>query len=53
ELEAHLEKKKGETCIGRIGSVEDIATIALFLASDETSFITGQVISSDGGRLVG
>jgi len=35
--------------IGRIGTPEDIAYAALFLASDESSFITGAIIPVDGG----
>jgi NAD(P)-dependent dehydrogenase (short-subunit alcohol dehydrogenase family) len=34
---------------GRVGTPEDIAALALFLASDDAAFITGQVITSDGG----
>jgi len=38
--------------LGRIGQPIDIANCALFLASDESSFITGQIIEvSGGGRL--
>ena len=33
----------------RLGSVNDIAELAMFLASDESSYITGQTISVDGG----
>lgn len=33
----------------RIGKPEDIATVALFLATDDSSFITGQMIKVDGG----
>jgi 3-oxoacyl-[acyl-carrier protein] reductase len=33
----------------RLGSVNDIAELAIFLASDESSYITGQTISVDGG----
>ena len=35
--------------IGRIGTPEDIARAALFLASDESGFVTGSVITADGG----
>lgn len=35
--------------LGRMGAVEDIAETAVFLASDKASYITGQVISVDGG----
>lgn len=36
--------------LSRIGEPEDIANAVLFLASDESRFITGQVITVDGGR---
>jgi len=35
--------------MGRIGKPEEIAALAVFLASDESSFITGQAIAIDGG----
>lgn len=37
------------TPVGRIGLPQDIAELALFLASDASSFITGQTIACDGG----
>lgn len=37
-------------CIKRMGTTEDVANAVVFLASDEASFITGQVIRVDGGR---
>lgn len=37
--------------LGRLGRPEDLAQAALFLASDESSYITGQIISVDGGQL--
>ena len=39
------------TPLGRIGQPEEIAAIAAFLASDDASYITGQTIYADGGRL--
>jgi NAD(P)-dependent dehydrogenase (short-subunit alcohol dehydrogenase family) len=39
------------TPMGRIGEPAEIAAIAVFLASDEASYITGQTIYADGGRL--
>ena len=36
----------------RLGSVEDVAYAALFLASDEASFISGQTIVVDGGQVL-
>ena len=38
--------------IGKIGKPEDIAHTAVFLASDEASYITGQTITVDGGRVI-
>lgn len=35
--------------LGRVGNTKDIAEIAAFLASDKAAYITGQVISVDGG----
>ncbi len=39
------------TPLGRIGEPSEIAAIAAFLASEEASYITGQTIYADGGRL--
>ena len=38
--------------IRKIGKPEDIAHAAVFLASDEASYITGQTIVVDGGRVI-
>ena len=40
------------TPLGRLGSPEDIAKAMLFLASDDASFITGQIIGVNGGFLI-
>jgi glucose 1-dehydrogenase len=39
------------TPMGRCGEPEEMASVAVFLASDESSYITGQTIYADGGRL--
>ncbi len=41
-----------ETPLGRLGRPEDIAEAVSFLASESASFITGQVLSCDGGFIV-
>ena len=51
ELEVILEKRKETISLKRIATPEDIARVAVFLASDESSYITGQVIVVDGGRI--
>jgi 3-oxoacyl-[acyl-carrier protein] reductase len=38
--------------MNRKGLPEDVANLALFLASDESSFITGQLIHCDGGLIM-
>lgn len=35
--------------MGRIGTAEEIAAMALYLASDDSTFITGQTMAIDGG----
>jgi 2-keto-3-deoxy-L-fuconate dehydrogenase len=35
--------------MGRIGQPEEIAHLAVYLASDESAFLSGQAISIDGG----
>ena len=47
-----IEGLREETPLMRIGTVDDIANCALFLASDKSNFITGQVISPNGGFVI-
>jgi NAD(P)-dependent dehydrogenase (short-subunit alcohol dehydrogenase family) len=39
------------TPLGRIGEPDEIGAIALFLASDDAAYVTGQTVYADGGRL--
>lgn len=48
---AAKERILSRTPLGRIGDPSEIASIAAFLASDDASYITGQTIYADGGRL--
>jgi NAD(P)-dependent dehydrogenase (short-subunit alcohol dehydrogenase family) len=49
KLEAMLSATKSEIPLGRLGAPEEIARAALFLASDESSFMTGSEVFVDGG----
>ena len=54
EMSDAIEEKTKENLLnqiplGRIGSPEDIANMALYLASDQAGYITGQTIAIDGG----
>lgn len=44
-----LDKFAKQTMLGRLGQPEEIAKAALFLASDDASYVTGQCISVNGG----
>lgn len=45
-----LEEYKKGTAMNRIGKPEEVARVALFLASDEASYVTGGVYTVDGGE---
>jgi NAD(P)-dependent dehydrogenase (short-subunit alcohol dehydrogenase family) len=49
DLEAGLALTVAKYPIGRLGTPEEIAAVALFLAGDASSFLTGSVITADGG----
>ena len=38
--------------LGRMGSTQDVANLALFLASDDAAYITGEVVKVDGGMVM-
>jgi 3-oxoacyl-[acyl-carrier protein] reductase len=48
----YLDKMTASIPMKRLGSVEDIAYAALFFASDEAAFITGQTLVVDGGQVL-
>lgn len=50
--EETIEALREQTPIGRLGTPEDIAQAVAFLASDRASFITGQVLTADGGFIL-
>jgi NAD(P)-dependent dehydrogenase (short-subunit alcohol dehydrogenase family) len=47
-----LEAVLGKIPQGRVGQPEEVASIITFLASDESSYVTGQAIYVDGGMIV-
>jgi 3-oxoacyl-[acyl-carrier protein] reductase len=57
-IDTEMSRARGQSASGadvlwpRIGVPEDIAHLAVYLASDESEFLTGQVISPNGGALI-
>jgi 3-oxoacyl-[acyl-carrier protein] reductase len=47
--EAGMAKRIARTPVGRLGQVEDIANAAVFLAGDDSGFMTGESMLIDGG----
>ena len=46
-----MQRVLSRTPLGRVGSPEEVAAIVAFLVSDKASYITGETIYADGGRL--
>ena len=50
--EEKFQQRLQSIAMGRIGSADEVAKVALFLASGLSSYVTGQVIGVDGGMLI-
>lgn len=50
--EEKFQQRLDSIAMGRIGSADEVAKVALFLASDLSSYVTGQVLGVDGGMLI-
>lgn len=50
--ESDMDELREETPLGRIGAPNEIADVVAFLASEQAGFITGQVISPNGGIVI-
>ena len=48
--EKFIEMRKGQAVLGRVGRTEDVANLVLYLVSDESSYMSGQIVRMDGGR---
>jgi len=50
EIERRVKDFASRSVLGRIGEPADIAAVVAFLASPDASFVTGQILTADGGR---
>ncbi|MGL6395677.1 SDR family oxidoreductase [Aeromonas veronii] len=50
--EEKFAERVASIAMGRIGTPDEVAKVALFLASDLSSYVTGQVIGVDGGMVI-
>jgi 3-oxoacyl-[acyl-carrier protein] reductase len=48
----YREKMESSIPMGKLGTAEDVGNVALFLATDEAAYITGQTIAIDGGQIL-
>lgn len=51
EFEQEVREYAGRTILGRVGEPEEIASVVVFLSSAASSFMTGQTVTVDGGRM--
>jgi glucose 1-dehydrogenase len=51
EHPAQMKELLSEIPLGRMGKPEEVANLALFLASDDTSYVTGSTLFVDGGMI--
>ena len=51
-LEAKFAQKINDIPFGRLAEPEEVANLCLFLASDQSSYLTGQIIGIDGGAII-
>ena len=51
-MSENFSSKQSDIPMGRIAKEEEIANLCLFLASDEASYITGQIVGIDGGIII-
>jgi 3-oxoacyl-[acyl-carrier protein] reductase len=47
-----VEKARQSISLGRLGRPEEVAELVLFLSTEASSYITGQVIAADGGLMI-
>ena len=50
EADKLIEQRKTVAVLGRVGKPEDVANLVLFLVSEDSSYMSGQIIRIDGGR---
>jgi 3-oxoacyl-[acyl-carrier protein] reductase len=48
----YFESRKDQALLGRLGEPAEVASLALFLASDESAYITGEIFCISGGSYV-
>ena len=51
QVKQFIEVGEAACLLGRLGTPEDVANLALFLASDDASFINAETIACNGGRI--